>query len=288
MPEPTEQTQNSPAAGTAPASSEGAANNQAGPSQVEGEPAAQVENGTAPQGNSGSSDGGNGTSEVDEGRARPPRSERRISELSKVAADEKKRADDTEAENKRLRELLGNPIDQAKINLQLPDYSQQDSVRPEQIAADVRKAAIDAADQIVKIRLGQLLPEAMAGQDIKRSREAAVGQLREVSNSNSRYYHPELDPDNEAYEPDTDDFLAKTFTRVFKADPTYNFRELVTAHFKQRGGRAQNNTNGENGTTGKPKTPVATRGTTGATSQPHKPIGEMSAAEYRDFLNSKK
>lgn len=291
MPDSGNQTQNGGAVATAPASSEGASNT-TGSTSSQGTPAPQVDSGTAPLGNSGHSDNGDGSNGGEGDRSRPPRAERRISELTKQSSEWEKLAKDTGAENERLRKLLGSPIDEAKVNLQLPDYSKQDSVTPEQIAADTKKAVIDAADQIVRLRLGQLLPEAFAGQDLKRARISAVAQLREVSNPNSKYYHAELDPESERYEQDTDDFLAQTFERVFKADPTYSFRQLVEQHFKQRGGRGQSNINEQNGSDSKQSTTQqptqALRGNPKSASTPHKPIAEMSAAEYRDYLRSRK
>lgn len=223
--------------------------------------------------NSGPSDEGNGSQREEGERSRPSRAERRISELNKAAANYKKQAEDTEKENARLREMLKDPIKAAEVRL--PDYSKQENVTPEQLKQDI----VNAADQIVKLRMEQYIPANNKEMTIRQYTERAYEEMQEAIRS-----HPELDRNNdEAYDPDLDTFVANTFDRVFKADPTYRFKDFVKDVFKQREGRGQATKPAVNKEDKSSK--AALRQNTPA-AKPHKDIADMTADEYKDYLRS--
>jgi hypothetical protein len=235
---------------------------------------AQVEAAEAGEGNPGSSDESNGSPRDEGERSRPSRAERRISEVNKVAATYKKHAEDVEEENKRLREMLKDPIKAAEVKL--PDYSKQENVTPDQLKQDI----VNAADQIVKLRMEQYIPANNKEMTIRQYSERAYEDMQEALRS-----HPELDSNNdETYDPELDTFVANTFERVFKSDPTYRFKDLIKDVFKQREGRGQATT--------KPvvnKDDKASKGAlrqTGPAAKPHKDIADMTADEYKDHLRS--
>lgn len=236
---------------------------------------AQVDAGDSTAGGkTGSSDEGNGTSSKEGERARPSRAERRISELSKLADASQKRNANLEEENSRLRDQLEDPIKAADVRL--PDYSQQDNVTPDQLKQDI----VSAADQIVKLRMEQYIPANNQEMTVRQYREKAYEDIKSATRK-----HVELDPDSEQYEPELDKFLAATYDKVFRADPSYRFRELVNDVFKQRVGRGQTNTKQTDETKADKSSKTALR-QTGGSAKAHKPIDEMSAAEYKDYLSS--
>lgn len=243
---------------------------------------AQVDAGNAgnenDEGNSGSSDESNGSSEDSSGkkeRSRPSPAQRRISELNKLAKASQQRNADLEEENKLLKDKLQDPLKAADIKL--PDYSQQENVTPEQLKQDI----VNAADQIVKLRMQQYIPENNREMTNRQYRERAFEDIERASKN-----HPELDPDSEQFDPKLDKFLAQTYERVFKADPSYRFRALVNEVFEQRRGRDQTNTNSTGETSKEDKTSKGALRQTGGAAKQHKPIAEMSADEYKDYLRS--
>lgn len=227
------------------------------------------------EGKPGSDDGGHGASRKEDERSRPSRAERRISELDKLAKENEKRANDLEQENAMLRDKLKDPIKAADIRL--PDYSQQDNVTPEQLKQDI----VNAADQIVKLRMEQYIPANNKEMTVRQYRERAYEDMQSAVRR-----RPELDPDNEKFEPELDQFLAKTFKRVFDADPSYRFRDLITDVFKQREGRGQNNTKEDAGTKKEDAHSKTALRQTGGSAKAHKPIADMTADEYKDYLRS--
>lgn len=243
---------------------------------VEGAP---VDGAGTGEDNSGSSDEGDGSQSKEGERSRPSRAERRISELNKLASERLKKSEDLESENARLRELLKDPIEAAKIKLNLPDYSQQESVSPQQFQDDLKKAAVEAADQIVRMRLEQALPANNREMTIRQFNDRAYEEMQSAIKD-----HPELDGDSEQYDQNLDNFLARTFERVYKADPTYRFKDLVKDVFEQRGGRDQRSTNPTESKEDK-GSKTALRQTT-QPAKTHKPIADMTADEYKDYLRS--
>lgn len=231
------------------------------------------------EGNSGSSDEGDGSSDDSSGkkeRSRPSPAQRRISELSKLAKASQQRNADLEEENKLLKQKLEDPLKAADIKL--PDYSQQENVTPEQLKQDI----VNAADQIVKLRMEQYIPENNREMTNRQYRERAFEDIERAARN-----HAELDPDSEQFDPKLDKFLAQTYERVFKADPSYRFRDLVNEVFEQRRGRDQTNTNPTDGTSNKEdKSSKTAMRQTGGSAKQHKPIAEMSADEYKEYLRS--
>lgn len=243
----------------------------------------QVDDGKgAGEGKSGSSDEGDGTSSKEGERSRPSRAERRISELHKQSEDYRKRAEDIEAENQRLRDMLKDPLKEADIKL--PDYSRQENVTPQQLKQDI----VNAADQIVKFRLDQYIPQNNREMTVRQFRDRAYEEMQSAIKA-----HPELDEDNEEqFDSKLDKFLANTYKRVFDADPSYRFSELVNGVFEQRGGRDQKSTKstGETPDDGKPSTSrgsqTALRQSGGGAAKSHKPIAQMTADEYKEYYRS--
>lgn len=234
----------------------------------------QVDDGETGENKSGSSDEGDGTQRKEGERSRPSRLDRRISELNKTAAEYKKQAEDVESENARLREMLKDPLKAAEVRL--PDYSKQENVSPDQLKQDI----IDAADQIVKLRLEQYIPASNKETTVRQYRERAYEEMQSAIQS-----HPELDRNNdETYDEDLDAFIANTFDRVFKADPTFRFKDLVKDVFKQREGRDQKITKPADNK--EDKGSKAAMRQTGGAAKAHKPIADMTANEYKDFLRS--
>ncbi len=233
----------------------------------------QVDDGETGENNSGSSDEGDGTQRKEGERSRPSRAERRISELNKTAAEYKKQAEDVEEENARLREMLKDPIKSAEVKL--PDYSKQENVTPDQLKQDI----VNAADQIVKLRMEQYIPASNKEMTIRQYRERAYEEMQTAMQS-----HPELDENSEQHDESLDKFISHTFDKVFKTDPTYRFKDLVKDVFKQREGRDQKITKQTDNKDDK-GSKAALRQTGGA-AKTHKPIADMTADEYRDHLRS--
>jgi hypothetical protein len=278
MAEPNEGTQNSDGAvAVAPEPSAGASQQSTGSDSKQPEGTPQVEGGESGQeGKTGSSDEGNGSSSKEGERSRPSRAERRISELDKQAKDYKKHAEDVEAENSKLREMLKDPLKSADIKL--PDYSQQDNVTPDQLKQDI----VNAADQIVKMRMEQYIPQNNKDMTVRQYRDRAYEDMQSAIKS-----HPELDPnDEEHFDPKLDKFVAGTYKRTFEADPSYRFKDFVDEVFEQRGGRDQNNTKTPPSETKEDKTSKTALRQTGGSAKAHKPIADMTASEYKDYLSS--
>ena len=276
-------TQTDGAVAVAPESSTGASQDTTGSTSEQAPEAAEVDAAEGTQEDkSGSSDGSDGASSKEGERSRPSRAERRISELNKQAGDYKKRFEDTEAENQRLRDMLKDPLKEADIKL--PDYSKQENVTPQQLKQDI----VDAADQIVKLRMDQYIPQNNRDMTVRQYRERAYEDMQSAIKA-----HPELDPENdERFDPKLDKFLASTYKRVFDADPAYRFSELVNEVFEQRGGRDQTTTKPTDGTTDESKTSKGSKGalrqTGGGTTKPHKEVADMTADEYKDYLRSRR
>jgi hypothetical protein len=276
-------TQTDGAVAVAPESSTGASQDTTGSTSEQAPEAATVDaaEGTE-EDKSGSSDGSDGASSKEGERSRPSRAERRISELHKQSEDYRKQLEDTKAENERLHEMLKDPLKEADIKL--PDYSKQENVTPQQLKQDI----VNAADQIVKLRMDQYIPQNNRDMTVRQYRERAYEDMRSAIKA-----HPELDPDNdERFDPKLDKFLASTYKRVFDADPSYRFNDLVSEVFEQRGGRDQKNTKPTDGTTDDSKTSKGSKGalrpTGGGTTKPHKEVADMTADEYKDYLRSRR
>jgi hypothetical protein len=275
-------TQTDGAVAVAPESSTGASQDSnestTGSTSTQVDNSAQVEaEESTEEGKSGSSDEGNGTSSKEGERSRPSRAERRISELHKQADDYRKRAESVEEENSRLRDMLKDPLKEADVKL--PDYSKQENVTPQQLKQDI----VNAADQIVKLRLDQYIPQNNRDMTVRQYRDRAYEDMQSAIKA-----HPELDPDNEeTFDSKLDKFLAGTFKRTFDADPTYRFSELVNDVFEQRGGRDQTNTNstGEAPVKSSKDSKTAMR-QTGGSAKAHKPIPDMTADEYKEYFSS--
>ena len=226
----------------------------------------QVDAGQAEdKGNSGSSDGADGSEGDDGERRRPSRAERRISELSEKLGG-------LEQENRKLRELLDNPLDKEQI--QLPDRSNQTEITSEQYTQDV----VSVADQIVKARLGQILDENNRVLTGRQQRDRAFSELKGAPKK-----YKELDPNSEQYDPMLETYLANTFEKAFKADPGYSFDELVEQTLAIRNSVAKTTNTKQGGS----KQSTSQGALKPAASKPaHKPIENMSSDEYLAYLRS--
>lgn len=224
-------------------------------------------------GNSGSSDENNGSDGKESVRQRPSRAERRIAQLTERI----KSQESVEQENARLRELLSNPI--AANQISLPDRSQQEVITPEQYQQDL----VNAADQIVKLRLNQTL-----GEHTKvLTRQQANERVLEDIDTAVKIY-PELNPDNEQYDPELENYLATQFERSFQADPTYRFKSLVDETMKIRGKVAKTTNKSADGKPAE-KSTASTGGKAlkSSTAKPsHKPVEEMNSDEFLDFIRA--
>lgn len=251
------------AAGTSPAAS-----SQQDPTQTQPANAGVVEPGSA-GGNSGSSDGSNGAG-GEGGRERPGRAEREIKSLK--------------AQIKEYEALLGKQDDlsatlqQTKVSpsqVQLPDYSQMESVTPQQVQSDVLKAA----EQLVDIKMGALAK----GLEQKVTRKDAAGKaLQDIERAKDRYKVLN-ENDEEHYNKELDERIGNSFLRMFKLDPTYSFDEHL-AMFKPE---LEANTTASQGTTAG----VGNRGTsanrsTASSRRSQKDISEMSLDELESHIHS--
>jgi hypothetical protein len=214
-------------------------------------------------GKSGSSDETNGTAK-DRERSRPSRAERRINQFSAKL----KQAESSDADSKRLNDMLTDPISADMVRL--PDYSKQDEVSPEQLKTDI----INAADQIVKLRMQQILPENNRSLNQRQLNDRVLQDIDEARKL------PELNPDDESYDADLEEFLAETFERVYKGDPTYRFRDLVAATLKRQ---SKANTSNKSAASDDDAPARAIRPSTSSTKAPSKPVEEMTADEYEKF-----
>lgn len=230
--------------------------------------------------------GGNGGGGGDGDQPRPPRTERRISQLHGVNEELRKENDTLKAENDSLKQLLENPIDKARVaaNVQLPDRSQQQQITTEEYKQDVVNAATQIADEIVKQRLGQILPEQTKRTQAADNTGRVLQEMDAVLDPESPDYIPELDENNEAWDPTIDQNLAADWRDVFKGNPTRSFKSFAKGYVKQRGGRGNTNSGRNQGTTairqnaggGKNRQVSATD------------IAKMSAAEYAEYLAGRK
>jgi len=262
------QTQTGAGAGTQ-ASSTGAASTGSQSTQPDGSQTVDTGASTEGRNNSGQGTADNGSDTGDSGRQRPTRVERRF---GKLTSNLQKTAE-LETENKRLRELLEQTPDYSKV--ELPDYGSRDSVTPEEIRSDI----VNAADQMVKIRLGQLLPEVTRNLTQQQSNSVALADIEQAVQT-----HPELDPNSDSYDAELEQDLADTFEAAHKGDPNYRFKDLVDRTFRIRGKVSATSTKAAD-----TKTDNRSRGAIKPTSgtggsAPHKAIADMTSAEYLAYV----
>lgn len=210
-----DQTQTSATAGTAPASSEGAASTQQDPTLSRPANTAGADSGRAEVNrNSDRSDDGDGGDGDNGGRSRPSRSERRISEL--VA-----RIKELEANNAKSDDL-SQKLQATRVSpsqVQLPDYSQMSEVTPDQIRQDVVKAA----EQIVDAKMSVL---ATTLENKVTRRDAASNALREIAEAKKRYKILD-ETDEENYNQELDEAIGNGYYEIFKANPSYSFTDYL-------------------------------------------------------------
>jgi len=216
MPEPT---QNSATAGAATgtstaANSNGAfGSNQQDPNQSQPANASVVDGGSAEGNrNSGSSDGGNGGNGDDGGRSRPGRAEREIKDL-KARIKELERSQSGDADL--AKQVMDTRVSPSQV--QLPDYSQMETVTPAQIQQDIVKAA----EQIVDVKMGALAKSLEQGSNRNRAVDRALAEIDKAKATYKALNHN----DEEHYNQELDEKIGDSYLRMFKVDPSYTFEE---------------------------------------------------------------
>ena len=210
-----DQTQTGAIAGTAPASSEGAASKQQDPTLSRPANGGGVDAASAEgKRNSDQSDAGNGGEGDNGGRSREGRAERTIKSL-------KARIKELEASTAQSDDL-SQVLQSTRVmpnQVQLPDYSQMTEVTPAQIQADLLKTA----EQIVDIKMGAL---ASTLEKKVTRKDAAAAALREIAEAKKQYrVLDETDEDN--YNPELDEAIGNGYYEIFKANPSYSFTDYL-------------------------------------------------------------
>ena len=218
-------------------------------------------------GNSGSGDGNNGSDGDSGERQRPSRAERRISELAKQVSE----LQSVNSENERLKQILANPIQNGMVNI--PDLG--DEVTPERYKTDI----INAADQLVKLRMGSVVQELQG--TFTRS-QANNRTLNDVEYVQEKY--PELNPNSDRFDPKLEGFVSRQFQTSFRNDPNYSLRDLVEQVMEVRGTAELDNENQTNEAIKHQKQQGAISGN--GSKQPSKSIDQMTADELEAYIKS--
>jgi hypothetical protein len=288
------QTQNGSAVATPPASSDGGRSTTGSDSSQpsgQGTGNSRVDSGTDGSRNSDRGDTDDGGDGNGNDRVRSPRVERRVSQLTSTVEQTRKDNLALAEENDRLREMLDDPIDKAKVasGVNIPDRSRQASISMDDYKNDVVSAATAIADSIVKQRLAETLTE-----NNKRLRQSdftsrALDDMSAVTDPDSPGYVPALDQNSDDWDEDLDKEIADDWNRLFKADPTYRFKDHVKKYVKRRGGRTQNNTNNSDSSRSRGSAALRQTGGTGKSrAVSDADIAKMTADQYKTYLQSQR
>lgn len=204
-------TQKTATAGGATATSTDAAS-KAGSNQSPPTDAVKVEDQQVEdKGNTAASDGQDGADSDGKVRQRPPRAERRISELtSKIKDLESELA----TRNNMSERLQQTPV----TGVQLPDYSQMDQITPDQLRSDI----INAASQIVDLKMQSASNVLEQKLNVQTAAEKAA---REIERAEQKY--PVLNPSSEDYDEDLVHDITESYSEIFAKDPTYSFTKFI-------------------------------------------------------------
>jgi hypothetical protein len=269
-----EQTQNGATAGTAAGTSPEAPTQQ-DPTHTQPANASGVE-GSSAEGNrnSGSSDGSNGGDGGDGGRERPGRAEREIKSLKAQVKELEAQLGQGDDLSQRLMQTSVSPS-----SVQMPDYSQLDSVDSSRIQKDVWETAQKLVEPMVNAKVA-LIADSL---DKKVSRKDALGKaLQDIDRAKQRYAVLN-ESDEEHYNKDLDERIGNSFVRILKADPSYTFDE----HLETFKPLLEANTTASQGTT----TSAGNRGTsanrsTASSRRSQKAPEDMSLDELEAYIHA--
>lgn len=231
-----------------------------------------VDNGSVEdKGNSAASDGRDGADGAGDGRQRPGRAERTISQLTSRIRELESALD---TQGNLSVQLQRTPVDGSQVNL--PDYSQMTEITPEQIKKDI----ITAASQIVDLKMQTTANVLETKMSLKQASEKSA---QAIENALTKY--PVLNPDSEDYDQSLDKELSDSYAAILQKDPSYSFSKFIKPmeRFLQDQSKSSEST-----TTTGPSSRGTSANRSGGGSRTQKPFDQMTTTEMEAWFASKR
>ncbi len=188
----------------------------AGPNNSQPTNAPSVDTGRVEaNGNSESSDGTDGSNSESNGRQRPNRAERRISELTTQIRQ-------LEAEKLQNSNVVSQLLQTPPQAGNLPDYNGVDEVYPSQIAKDVYEAVSKSIDAKLTGTANVLQNQVLFSNAVQRNI---------VEAEKARNDFPVLNENNpDSFDPDLTKEIDNGFLEIFNKDPNYSYAKHISIY----------------------------------------------------------